>query len=110
MDQLPSTGSARFSWDPASTFIKPPPFFDGLTIEPAPLADIRGARVLALLGDSVTTDHISPIGVFPVDGEAGRYLTSQGVPPKEFGSYMERRVNHHVMVRGTFANLQLQNE
>jgi aconitate hydratase len=109
-DQLPSTGSARFSWDPASTFIKPPPFFDGLTIEPAPLADIRGARVLALLGDSVTTDHISPIGVFPVDGEAGRYLTSQGVPPKEFGSYMERRVNHHVMVRGTFANLQLQNE
>jgi aconitate hydratase len=99
----------RFVWDGESTYIRHPPFFEGLSSSPAPPADIRGARVLALLGDSVTTDHISPAGSIQPDGPAGRYLISRGVPPSAFNSYGARRGNHEVMVRGTFANIRLRN-
>jgi aconitate hydratase A / 2-methylisocitrate dehydratase len=109
-DKLSYMLGLRFGWDPTSTHIKPPPFFDGLTAEPAPVTDIIGARALALLGDSVTTDHISPVGIIPPEGDAGRFLQMHQVGARQLGSYMERRVNHDVMVRGTFANLQLQNE
>ena len=109
-ERLPYAQGLRFAWDPTSTHIKPPPFFDDLSAQPAPVADIVGARTLALLGDSVTTDHISPVGIIPPEGDAGRYLQMHQVGRKKIGSYMERRVNHDVMVRGTFANLQLQNE
>jgi aconitate hydratase len=109
-ERLPCAVGARFAWNPASSYIKPPPFFDDFAVEPAPITNILGARALALLGDSVTTDHISPIGPIPRDSDSGHYLESYQISPKNFGSYMERRVNHDVMVRGTFANLQLQNE
>ncbi|HEX6465515.1 MAG TPA: aconitate hydratase AcnA, partial [Vicinamibacterales bacterium] len=100
----------RFNWDPASTYIRNPPFFDGLTLEPTPPRDLHDARVLALLGDSVTTDHISPAGSIPPDSPAGKYLIAHGVQPRDFNSYGARRGNHEVMVRGTFANVRLRNQ
>jgi aconitate hydratase A / 2-methylisocitrate dehydratase len=107
---LPSPTSERFLWDDASTYIRNPPFFDGLTLEPTPPADIVCARALAVLGDSVTTDHISPAGSIPADSPAGRYLISKGVAPADFNSYGARRGNHEVMMRGTFANIRLRNQ
>jgi len=98
-----------FAWDPASTYIKRPPFFEELPPEPAPPRDVRGARVLALLGDSVTTDHISPAGSIPADGPAGKYLISLGVTKTDFNSFGARRGNHEVMMRGTFGNIRLRN-
>ncbi len=100
----------RFQWDERSTYIRNPPFFDDLTLEPTPPSEIAGARVLAVLGDSVTTDHISPAGSIPADGPAGTYLISQGVAPRDFNSYGARRGNHEVMMRGTFANIRLRNQ
>jgi aconitate hydratase len=98
-----------FAWDPASTYIKRPPFFEELPPEPAPPRDVRGARVLALLGDSVTTDHISPAGSIPADGPAGKYLISLGVTKADFNQFGARRGNHEVMMRGTFGNIRLRN-
>ncbi len=100
----------RFAWDSDSTYIRNPPFFEHLTLEPAPLRDIAGARVLAVLGDSITTDHISPAGAIKKDSPAGKYLMERGVLPAEFNSYGARRGNHEVMVRGTFANVRLRNQ
>ena len=100
----------QFVWTRDSTYVQNPPFFDGMTSEPAPPTDISGARVLALLGDSVTTDHISPAGAIPPDGPAGQYLVSRGVDPKDFNSFGSRRGNHEVMMRGTFANIRLRNQ
>jgi aconitate hydratase A / 2-methylisocitrate dehydratase len=102
------TGS-RFAWDAESTYIRNPPFFDGLTHDPVPVNDIIGGRVLALLGDSITTDHISPAGSIRKDSPAGQYLVAHGVDPRDFNSYGARRGNHEVMVRGTFANVRLRN-
>jgi aconitate hydratase len=99
-----------YKWDPKSTYIKMPPYFENMPKTPAPLADIHGARVLAVLGDSVTTDHISPAGSIPVDSPAGKYLIANGVKPHEFNSYGARRGNHEVMMRGTFANIRLRNQ
>jgi aconitate hydratase len=99
----------RFDWDPKSTYVRRPPFFDGIDRDPAPVADIEDARVLAVLGDSVTTDHISPAGSIKRDSPAGRYLIEHGVQPKDFNSYGSRRGNHEVMMRGTFANIRLRN-
>jgi aconitate hydratase len=107
---LPIPTGERFEWTDDSTYIRNPPFFEGLTLEPTPPSDIRGARVLAVLGDSVTTDHISPAGSIPADSPAGRYLISKGVPPADFNSYGARRGNHEVMMRGTFANIRLRNQ
>src|SRR5690606_28756580 len=106
---LPVPTGERFAWSDDSTYIRNPPFFENLTAEPAPPADILGARVLALLGDSVTTDHISPAGSIPPDSPAGRYLIERGVQPRDFNSYGARRGNHEVMMRGTFANIRLRN-
>jgi aconitate hydratase len=99
-----------YKWDPKSTYIKMPPFFDNMPKTPPALADVHGARVLAILGDSVTTDHISPAGSIPVDSPAGKYLIANGVKPHEFNSYGARRGNHEVMMRGTFANIRLRNQ
>src|ERR1019366_5311772 len=99
-----------FAWDEASTYVRQPPYFEGMPREPEPLRDVAGARVLALLGDSVTTDHISPAGTIKKDSPAGRYLREAGVSPKDFNSYGSRRGNHEVMVRGTFANIRLRNQ
>jgi aconitate hydratase len=107
---LPTSSGAVFAWDPASHYIRRPPFFDAATPEPPPLADIEGARILALLGDSVTTDHISPVSAIPREGPAGRYLMAQGIAPRDFNSFSGRRINHDVMARGTFANIRLKNE
>jgi aconitate hydratase len=98
-----------YVWDSASTYIKEPPYFDGMSKTPGKVGDIKGARVLAVLGDSVTTDHISPAGNIKKDGPAGQYLIANGVPVKDFNSYGARRGNHEVMVRGTFANVRLKN-
>jgi aconitate hydratase len=98
-----------FAWDDASTYVRRPPYFDGMPPTPEPVTDIRGARVLAVLGDSVTTDHISPAGVIKKDSPAGRYLLEKGIEVKDFNSYGSRRGNHEVMVRGTFANIRLRN-
>jgi aconitate hydratase len=98
-----------YDWDPQSTYVKNPPFFENMPLEPALLKDVRGARVLGLLGDSVTTDHISPAGAIPVDSPAGRYLMEKGVEPKDFNSFGSRRGNHEVMMRGTFGNIRLRN-
>ena len=106
---LPIPEGKVFSWDPESTYVRKPPYFEGMTAEPPPVADICGARVLALLGDSVTTDHISPAGAIKADSPAGRYLAEQGVDRKDFNSYGSRRGNHEVMIRGTFANIRLRN-
>ena len=107
---LPVPEGERFAWDEDSTYIRNPPFFEGLTLEPTPPSEITGARVLAVLGDSVTTDHISPAGSIPADSPAGKYLIAKGVPPREFNSYGARRGNHEVMMRGTFANIRLRNQ
>ena len=101
----------RFEWDDDSTYIRNPPFFERSDARAgAALTDIRGARVLALLGDSVTTDHISPAGSIPADSPAGKYLIANGVAPADFNSYGARRGNHEVMMRGTFANIRLRNQ
>ena len=99
-----------YAWDPDSTYVKNPPYFEGMTLETQPLVDIHGARVLALLGDSVTTDHISPAGSISADSPAAKYLREQGVQPVDFNSYGSRRGNHEVMMRGTFANIRLRNQ
>ena len=106
---LPAPAGDRFDWTDDSTYVRHPPFFQALEPDPAPPGDIAGARVLALLGDSVTTDHISPAGAIPPDGPAGRYLIAQGVAPRDFNSFGSRRGNHEVMMRGTFANIRLRN-
>ena len=106
---LPTPQGELFSWDPDSTYIRKPPYFEGMRPEPDPVTDITGARVLALLGDSVTTDHISPAGSIKEDSPAGRYLREHGVEKKDFNSYGSRRGNHEVMIRGTFANIRLRN-
>ncbi len=106
---MDAPSGALFDWAPESTYVREPPYFVDLTAEPAPVADIVGARLLAVLGDSVTTDHISPAGAIKVDSPAGRYLREHGVEPREFNSYGSRRGNHEVMVRGTFANIRLRN-
>ncbi len=98
-----------FEWADASTYVRKPPYFDGMGMEPAPVTDISGARVLAKLGDSVTTDHISPAGAIKGDSPAGRYLAEHGVERRDFNSYGSRRGNHEVMIRGTFANIRLKN-
>ena len=109
-NEIPAADSAElYEWRPDSTYIRQPPFFQGLSLEVPPLADVRGARVLALLGDSVTTDHISPAGSFSADSPAGRYLRAQGVERRDFNSYGSRRGNHEVMMRGTLANVRLKN-
>jgi aconitate hydratase len=108
--QLPVPEGNRFGWDEASTYIRKPTFLEGMTMTAPPPADIGGARVLALLGDSVTTDHISPAGSIKADGPAGKYLIAKGVKPSDFNSYGARRGNHEVMVRGTFANVRLRNQ
>jgi aconitate hydratase len=99
-----------FAWDPESTYVRRPPYFEGMQAEPAPVEDISGARVLAKLGDSVTTDHISPAGAIKTDSPAGAYLTEHGVQRRDFNSYGSRRGNHEVMIRGTFANIRLRNQ
>src|SRR4051812_35673865 len=99
-----------FAWDPESTYVRKPPYFEGMEREPKALTDIAGAKVLAVLGDSVTTDHISPAGSIKVDSPAGTYLKEHGVAPKDFNSYGSRRGNHEVMIRGTFANIRLRNQ
>ncbi len=99
-----------YAWDEASTYIRRPPYFDGMTLEPPQVQDIEGARILGLFGDSITTDHISPAGAIPENSPAGEYLKAHGVEPKDFNSYGARRGNHEVMMRGTFANIRLQNE
>ena len=106
---LPTPTGNTFEWDAESTYVRKPPYFEGMEMEPAPVVDIAGARVLALLGDSVTTDHISPAGAIKQDSPAGQYLTEHGVERKDFNSYGSRRGNHEVMIRGTFANIRLRN-
>src|SRR3954453_6583271 len=100
----------KAAWDDDSTYVRNPPYFEGLEREPAPLTDIDGAKVLAKLGDSVTTDHISPAGSIKEDSPAGRYLKEHGVEKRDFNSYGSRRGNHEVMMRGTFANIRLRNQ
>ncbi|MDR1634581.1 MAG: aconitate hydratase AcnA [Bifidobacteriaceae bacterium] len=107
---LPTPEGAVFEWDGASTYVRKPPYFESMAAAPAPVADIAGARVLAKLGDSVTTDHISPAGNIKADSPAGRYLADHGVAVKDFNSYGSRRGNHEVMMRGTFANIRLRNQ
>ena len=106
---LPTPIGATFDWDEKSTYVRRPPYFEGMKREPSDVTDISGARVLALLGDSVTTDHISPAGSIKVDSPAGKYLTEHGVARSDFNSYGSRRGNHEVMIRGTFANIRLKN-
>jgi aconitate hydratase len=107
---MPVPEGDLYQWEQNSTYIKLPPYFENMPKTPGPLADIRGARVLAILGDSVTTDHISPAGSIAVDSPAGKYLVAKGVKPHEFNSYGARRGNHEVMMRGTFANIRLRNQ
>jgi aconitate hydratase len=107
---LPTPEGEIFDWDPDSTYVRKPPYFDGMPAEPAPVTDISGARVLLKLGDSITTDHISPAGSIKADSPAGQYLSEHGVERKNFNSYGSRRGNHEVMIRGTFANIRLRNQ
>ncbi len=107
---LPTPDGDTFDWDPDSTYVRRPPYFDGMEAEPQPVTDVEGARVLAMLGDSVTTDHISPAGSIKKDSPAGEYLTEHSVAHKDFNSYGSRRGNHEVMIRGTFANIRLRNQ
>ncbi len=107
---LPTPQGDTFAWDEESTYVRKPPYFEGMRREPSPLRDIRGARVLLKLGDSVTTDHISPAGAFTPQTPAGQYLMAHGVERKDFNSYGSRRGNHEVMIRGTFANIRIRNE
>ena len=106
---LPDVRTLTYAWDPNSTYIKNPPYFENFSRQPQPPADIAGARVLVMVGDSVTTDHISPAGAIPEHYPAGQYLISQGVKPDDFNSYGSRRGNHEVMIRGTFGNIRLKN-
>ena len=106
---LPTPQGQTFTWDPQSTYVRKPPYFEGMTAQAPPVRDISAARVLVLLGDSVTTDHISPAGTIKADSPAGRYLAERGVERKNFNSYGSRRGNHEVMIRGTFANTRLRN-
>jgi aconitate hydratase len=106
---LPLPEGSTYRWDPASTYVRLPPYFVGMPAAPAPVEDLRGARALAVFGDSITTDHISPAGAIKVDSPAGRYLVEHGVAPRDFNSYGARRGNHEVMMRGTFANVRLRN-
>ncbi|MGH2456992.1 MAG: aconitate hydratase, partial [Candidatus Limnocylindria bacterium] len=99
----------RYDWDPESTYVALPPFFSGLSADPEPPGDVSGARVLVMLGDSVTTDHISPAGSIPRTSPAGEWLVANGVEPRDFNSYGARRGHHEVMMRGTFANIRLRN-
>src|SRR5690606_19553413 len=108
-NSIDSPTGESFAWDEASTYIKNPPYFDGMTMEVGTIDDVVGARVLALLGDSITTDHISPAGAIKKDSPAGRYLQERGVQPADFNSYGSRRGNDDVMVRGTFANIRIRN-
>jgi aconitate hydratase len=108
--KLTAAEGSRFAWDPDSTYVRKPTFLEGMTMEAAPPRDIVGARVLAILGDSVTTDHISPAGSIKADSPAGKYLIEKGVKPADFNSYGARRGNHEVMMRGTFANVRLRNQ
>jgi aconitate hydratase len=108
--ELDVPAGETFAWDDASTYVRRPPYFDGMPADPAPVTDIHGARVLAMLGDSVTTDHISPAGAIKADSPAGQYLTSHGIERRDFNSYGSRRGNHEVMIRGTFANIRLRNQ
>jgi aconitate hydratase len=103
------TGGATYGWPPKSTYIQNPPYFTGMTMTADPPGDIDGARALAVFGDSITTDHISPAGAIKPDSPAGRYLLENGVPRAEFNSYGARRGNHEVMMRGTFANIRIRN-
>jgi len=107
---LPTPTGSVFEWDEKSTYVRKPPYFEGMTLETKPVTDIAGARVLAKLGDSVTTDHISPAGSIKADSPAGTYLTEHGIDRKDFNSYGSRRGNHEVMIRGTFANIRLKNQ
>jgi len=107
---LPTPEGETFAWDPESTYVRRPPYFDGMPEQPEPVADISGARVLLKLGDSVTTDHISPAGAIKKDSPAGKYLAEHGVEQRNFNSYGSRRGNHEVMIRGTFANIRLRNQ
>ena len=107
---LPTPDSEVFEWDSESTYVRKPPYFDGMTLETTPVSEITGARVLATLGDSVTTDHISPAGNIKADSPAGKYLADRGVDRNDFNSYGSRRGNHEVMIRGTFANIRLRNQ
>ncbi|RQX13262.1 aconitate hydratase [Micromonospora ureilytica] len=107
---LPTPTGDTFAWESDSTYVRKPPYFEGMQQEPSPVADISAARVLAKLGDSVTTDHISPAGAIKADSPAGTYLAEHGVPRHEFNSYGSRRGNHEVMIRGTFANIRLRNQ
>ncbi|WP_269272930.1 aconitate hydratase AcnA [Streptomyces sp. H39-S7] len=107
---LPIPTGNTFEWDSESTYVRKPPYFDGMTMETTPVTDVAGARVLALLGDSVTTDHISPAGAIKADTPAGKYLTEHKVERRDFNSYGSRRGNHEVMIRGTFANIRLRNQ
>ncbi|HMI34143.1 MAG TPA: aconitate hydratase, partial [Propionibacteriaceae bacterium] len=107
---LPTPEGETFAWDSDSTYVRKPPYFDGMPAEPAPVTDIAGARVLLKLGDSITTDHISPAGSIKPDSPAGQYLSEHGVERKDFNSYGSRRGNHEVMIRGTFANIRLRNQ
>jgi aconitate hydratase len=107
---IKSPQGKTYTWDDDSTYVKNPPYFDGMTLKTGTPTDIKGARVLASLGDSVTTDHISPAGNIAADSPAGKYLVSLGVQKKDFNSYGARRGNHEVMVRGTFANIRLKNK
>ncbi|HWJ52663.1 MAG TPA: aconitate hydratase AcnA, partial [Propionibacteriaceae bacterium] len=107
---LPTPEGEVFDWDPESTYVRKPPYFEGMPAEPQPVTDISGARVLLKLGDSITTDHISPAGSIKADSPAGTYLSEHGVDRKDFNSYGSRRGNHEVMIRGTFANIRLRNQ
>ncbi|MGZ4466271.1 MAG: aconitate hydratase, partial [Nocardioides sp.] len=107
---LPTPEGKTFEWDSESTYVRKPPYFDGMPEEPTAVEDIEGARVLLKLGDSVTTDHISPAGAIKKDSPAGKYLAEHGVEQRDFNSYGSRRGNHEVMIRGTFANIRLRNQ
>jgi aconitate hydratase len=107
---LPTPEGSTFEWDPQSTYVRKPPYFEGMSREPSPVTDISGARMLLKLGDSVTTDHISPASSIKADSPAGKYLIENGVDRKDFNSYGSRRGNHEVMIRGTFANIRLRNQ
>ena len=109
-DSIPSEASELFPWDEDSTYVRMPSFFQGIEPEPSPVEPIEDARVLVKVGDSVTTDHISPAGAFPSSGPAGKYLMSKGVEPRDFNSFGSRRGNHEVMIRGTFANIRMRNQ
>ena len=110
MASVKTATGETYDWPPASTYVQNPPYFQGMSKTPGKISNLENAKVLAILGDMVTTDHISPAGSFKETTPAGRYLTDHGVPPREFNSYGARRGNHEVMMRGTFANIRIKNE